>query len=246
MLKKTKVIPLSKSSINLKCGDCLHFALNAKFEKPCSELGVKRFTEAPNCFSPNVYLLGKKNPDQLYQLGLILKDFSAQESRVFFSLLKQANQFEKHYGLKFGQPVYFCIGADYLSNYFSGYVIGVAECGDSQVFIGSDLQKKQRGKPLTGSFLRESVFTVSEFKKKREQLQKQGRLQDPNPLFTKPKAQLMKEVDYTPPSMDTVPPEWFTKEDKKGKVKKGKGDARISSKSLKKSIDGTLQFKVNR
>jgi hypothetical protein len=243
MLKK-KVIPIAKNSIGLKCGDCLNFALNAKFEKPCKDLGVKRFSDAPSCYSPNVYLLGRKNPDVLHQLGLLLKDFTAQDQRVFISLLKQSKAFEKHYELRFGQPVYFCIGDDYLSNFYAGYCIGVAETGEGQVFISSDLQGKQRGKPLVGTFIRDSVFTVTQFKKKRAQLQKADRILDPKPMFaTQTYTPAMAKVDYTPPSMDTAPEAWFYKD--KPLKKKGK-DARLSSKNLKRSKDGTVEFHVTR
>lgn len=236
-----KVIPISKSSIGLKCGDCLHFKQNAKFEKPCFDLGIKRFRDAPSCYSPNVYLLGKKNPDVLHQLGILLMNFSAQESRVFMSILKQANAFEKNYELKFGQPVMFCLGNDYLSNYFSGFAIGVAECGDGQVFIGSDLSGRQRGKPLTLSLLRDSVYTLSEFRKKKAQLEKQGRLTDPKPLYGEVKKDVkVGKEDYVPPSMDSAPAEWF---DKDAAPKKS---GRLKSKTAKSSLDGKLEFNVKR
>lgn len=241
---KKKVIPIAPkhASIGLKCGECLHFKANAKFEKPCSQLGIQRFSDAPNCYSPDVYLLGKKNPDTLFQLGLLLRDFSAQESRVFFAILKQSKAFEKHYELKFGQPVYFRIGNDYLSNYFHGFAIGVAECGDGQVFIGSDMNSRQRGSPMTCTLLKDSVLTVSDFKKKRAALEKEGRLVDPKPMFTMPKATLKADKDgYEPPSMDSAPAEWYSKDKPNKKVK----DGRISSKSLKR-LNGKLEFKVNR
>ena len=76
-----KVIPISKSSIGLKCGDCLFFKQSSKFERPCTELGVKHFSVAPACFSPNVYKLGAKNPDVILQLGLLLRDFDASDTR---------------------------------------------------------------------------------------------------------------------------------------------------------------------
>lgn len=240
MLKK-KVIPIAKNSIGLKCGDCLHFKVNAKFEKPCAQLGVAKFADAPACYSPNVYFLGRRDPNAIGQLGLLLRDFTAQDQRILLSVLKQSKSFEKHYNLKFGQPVYFCIGNDYLSNYFRGYVVGVAEVGESQVFVGSDLTGKQRGKPMTGTFLRDSVYTVTEFKKKRAQLQKDNRVIDPNPLFTvKRYDPKIEKVDYEPPTIDSAPSEWFNKEKPKGK------DARISSKKLKKRLDGNLEFRVNR
>ena len=240
-MQKKKVIPIAKTTIGLKCGDCLHFKLNAKFEKPCYFQGVKQYADAPPCYSPNVYNLGKKNPDALYQMGLILRDFTAQDMRILMSILKQGKSFEKNFKLKFGQPVYFHFGADYLSNYFAGFVIGVSELGEGQVFIGSDLGGKQRGKPLVASLMRDSVFTLSEWKKKHAALLKAGRVKDPKPMFGIPKVSELKGADYVPPSMDTAPPEWFTKE----RPLKGK-DGRIAKKKMGRVLDGKLEFKVRR
>lgn len=241
MLKK-KVVPVAKTSIGLKCGDCLHFNTTAKFEKPCSALGVKKFSDAPACYSPNVYFLGRKNPDVINQLGFLLKDFTAQDQRILLALLKQGTSFEKRYNLKFGQPVYFCFGADYLSNYFSGFFIGGASAGDDQVFIGSDLKGRQRGKPMTCTLLRDSVYTIAEFKKKAEKLKKAGRLQDPSPLFNNVslKKEDLKDEAYTPPTMDSAPPEWFNREPTK------KSKAKLTSKKSLTRLDGKLEFVVNR
>lgn len=239
-MQKKKVVKLAKNTIGLKCGDCLHHKLNSKFEKPCSQLGVKHYADAPSCYSPNVYNLGKKNPDALYQMGMILRDFTAQDMRIFLSVLKQGRSFEKNFKLKFGQPVYFHFGSDYLSNYFSGYVIGVAEMGEGQVFIGSDMNGRQRGKPMVASLMRESVYTLTEWKKKQVALTKAGRIKDPKPLFSAPKATELKAADYVPPNMDSAPREWYTKE----KIAKGK-DGRIAKKRLK-TIDGKLEFVVTR
>lgn len=229
-----KIIPISKGSIGLKCGDCLHFKRNAKFEKPCAQLGVKHFADAPACYTPDAYLLTKQAPETLFQLGLLLQTFTAQQSRVLISILKQSRAFEKHYGLKFGQAVYFRVGNDYLSNYFRGHVIGVAEAGDEQIFITSDLNKKQRTNPVVGSFMPESVFTITAFKEKRAALQKAKRLVDPKPVFkSKPQALILAEADYQPPSMDSAPPEWFES-----------ASYRIPEKNLKKNKDGSMEFHV--
>lgn len=232
MHTKKTVIPISpRNSIQQRCGDCLHFKLSAKFEKPCSLLGIKAYGAAPNCFSPNVYAMAQKSPDLLYQIGLLFHNFTPSQSRVLLSLLNMNKVFTKSYGLKFGQPVYFRLGNDYLSNYFRGYVAGVATAGDQQVFVTSDLSGSQRLKPLIATLTRDSVFTVTDFKKKREELVAAGRLQDPQPLKTK-----VKKVDakYEVPSMEKAPAEWFATY-----------GARLSSKKkLKKGKDG-LSFKID-
>ena len=123
-LKSDKVIPITTLKAKPRCGDCLHFKHISKFEKVCNTLGIKQFAEAPTCFSPNIYVLTKKNPDTLHQLGMLLRDWTPAETRVFMALLRQKIVMDKNYGLQFGQPVMFKIGGgDYLSNYFKGYVI---------------------------------------------------------------------------------------------------------------------------
>lgn len=232
MLKK-KVIPIAKASIGQKCGECIAFARTAKFEKPCKELGIKHFSSAPSCYVPDPYILAKQAPDVVFKLGLMLKDFDAKEARVFMSLVKQIPGMRKNFNLALGQPVFFCIGNDYLSNYFRGYVLGTAEIGDRQVFVTSDLGYKQRNQPLIATLMRESVFTIPEFKKKKDKLTKDGRLKDPKPLFTQVKNVKITD-DYVPPTMESAPAEWFSKTDMNPPAKS----------RLKKEVDGTLTFNV--
>lgn len=226
-----KTIPISKSTIGIKCGDCLFFKGNKKFEKPCSELGVKHFTNAPACYSPNVYKLAEKNPDVILQLGLLLKDFTASDTRILMSVLKQQTAFEKNYNLQFGQPVYFRIGDDYLSNYYKGYVIGVATTGEGMVFLTSDLEKKQRIKPAVVSLFRDSLQSVSQFRKIKEALQKSDRLIDPKGELTKRAATAVSKVDYEPPTIDKAPKERL--ENKRKKVPKSR---------LIRAADGSFEF----
>lgn len=226
-----KVIPISKSSIGLKCGDCLFFKQNRKFEKPCTELGVKHFSVAPACFSPNVYKLGAKNPDVILQLGLLLRDFDASDVRVLMSILKQQTAFEKHYGLKFGQPVYVRIGDDYVSNYYRAFVIGVAECGDSMVFLASDLAQRQRQKPAVMSLFRDSLLTTSQWKVIRKRLQDADKVVDPKGHFAKRIQNSMVKVDYEPPTIDQAP-----KEQRELKTKK------INKKHLVRAADGSFEY----
>lgn len=234
MLKKNKVIPIAKASIGLKCGDCLHFKRNAKFEKPCTQLGVKHFAVAPACYSPDPYILSAQSPDVLYRLGLLLTNFSAKEARVFMAILKQSGSLEKHYKLKFGQPVFFCIGNDYLSNYFRGFVLGIAEEGEAQVYVTSDLDKKQRKQPVIATLMRTSVYTLSEFKKKKQKLLDDTRTQDPKPLFSVQKIKTKMDELYVPQSLESAPADWFNKVENRPKFKK----------QIKEGADGTLSFKL--
>jgi hypothetical protein len=214
-----KTIPIGKAFIDQKCGDCIHHFRLAKFEKPCKDLGVKHFAQAPQCFDPDPYQLVKdQSPDVIHRIALLLKDFNASQKRIMLSLMLKGKAFAKA-GLDFGQPVYFRIGPDYLSNYYRGFAIDVATIGGT-VTITSDLNKTQRSKPAIAMLLRENVYTTTDFKRKRARLEKQGKIMDPSPKFTKvTKTQIAKD-DYVPPMMDSVPDEWFNKEEKAKKKKK--------------------------
>jgi hypothetical protein len=235
-----KIIPIGKSSIGIKCGDCIHFKRISKFEKPCSLLGRKHFADAPDCYAPDVYLLAKHNPEILFNLALLYKEFTAQETRVFMSLLKKSKTFEKA-KLQFGMPVYFCVSTDYLSNFYRGFVLDVTSSGDAQtVSVTSDLSKAQRDRPMIGMFLRDSIYTVSEFKKKKVQLHKANRLLDPKPKFSAvADKSIVANIDYVPPSMDNAPREWFDKQDKSKAKSKFKG-----VQKSKRRLDGNLEFNV--
>lgn len=235
-IKKKTIKITSRNSVVQRCGDCLHFKMCAKFEKPCSQLGIKSFASAPQCFAPNVYALVSKSPEVLMQLGLLVHNFTPMEKRVLQSILLQDKVFSKSYGLNFGQPVFFKLGQDYLSNYFKGYVVGVASAGDQQVFVTSTLKGAQNLKPVIASLSRDSVFSVTAFAKKKASLIEAKRIQDPKPLKTPAPVKIKDAETHTPPSMEKAPAEWYAS-----------FGARLNSgRKLKRNKkDNSLEFKVN-
>ncbi len=224
----------SKFTIQHKCGECLHFDKIAKFPKLCSKNGVMRNADAPSsCFTPNYFLLQDLSPDTLNQLGLLMRNFTPRQSRVMISLLRNKKQFDK-YGLAFGMPVYVALGSDYLSNYYRAFVISVSTHGDPCVFVSSDLGEKQLSSPCIMSLLPDSVFTVTQFVKKKADLIRRNRIKDPSPntVWAKKAAKKANE-EYEPPTMDTVPASWFD------------SFAKRSTETLKiKKVKGGLEFKV--
>lgn len=235
MLKSDKIIPIVASS-RPKCGDCLHFARIAKFEKPCNQLGTKHYAEAPTCYDVDPFVLNKINPDTFNQLLLLLRDFGLKQRRTFIQMMRSMNSLEKNYKVELGQPVYFKVGPnDYLSNYFRGFVVGGSSSGDPQVYVTSDLGAKQRASPAMLTLLPSSVMKVSAWKKKRAQLIKDKKLKDPNPIYSSHVDKKDLTSDYTPPTLESAPSEWFDKLST-GKMK--------ASKSLKRDKDGTLSFKM--
>lgn len=231
----TKVIPIhdetEKDSGN-KCGECIHHKRVAKFERVCSQQGVTALRKAPKCYSPNAFILNTLDPDAFSKFCLFLRSCDAKQARVLASLMKRKALMEKSYGLSLGQPVWFKIGSDYFSNYFKGYVADCSAVGDSQVTITSALNDRQRKNAMMAVMLRDSIYTSQEFAKKKAELLKDGRLNDPKPMFSS----LAKKVDdlYVPPTMDSAPTEWFNKIDKK----------KPSSKTRLKQIDGNLVYKI--
>lgn len=227
MLRK-EVKETTKHTIGFKCRDCIHYRQIANekyYDKVCSKNGVLEKAAAPvRCFHPNVYELQKLVPDVLNQIGLLIKDMTTTQARVLMGVLKWRKEFE-HLGLAFGQPVYICFGGDYLNNYYKGFVIGV-EKANGRIFVTSDLNKKQISRPALLSMLRDSVYNVIQFRKKRDDLIKKGKLNDPKESgifgtsIKKPKA----DIGYEPPSMDQVPASWFDAYAKRvgKKTKKGR------------------------
>lgn len=236
MLKKEITPKNSRLTIGFKCKECLHFAKHPKFEKLCSKLGVLANADAPACFTPNVYSLQKHSPDVMNHLGLLIKDFSAPEARILIALLRSKKVYER-YGLAFGMPVYVRFGADFLGNYYRGYVIGVAPHGEPMVYVTSDMNRKQSNKTVIMALLPDSILTISEFKKKRDELIANKKLKDPNPtVFGKPVRKKHVDIDYEPPTLETVPTSWFDAYSTR--------TLKDSSKKLKKEKDGSLTYKI--
>lgn len=212
MLLKEVPANSAKHTIGFRCGDCIHFAKYPRYEHPCKQLGVTPAAKAPACFSPNVFALQKTSPDVLSQLGLLLKDFTATEARVLLGLLMRKKSLLK-LGLRFGQRVYFRLfQADYVSNYYSGFVVGVSTFPTQEVYISSDLDKRQVGKPAIVALAVDSVYTYSQYKQIIVKLSKAGKAIDPNhperKLFEKSKKPI--DVGYEPPTLYTAKASWYT------------------------------------
>lgn len=237
MLKK-EATASSKTAIGLKCGDCLHFKDVAKFDKPCQFLSIQAHAKAPSCYAPNVYKLVFNNDAEAHhKLGILIKDFDPSQMRMLAAIFAQQAKIKKRYRLSYGQPVYFCFGSDYLSNYFKGYFINGSVDGEDSVYVASSLNRQQRKKPLVASLMRDSVFTLTEFEKKKRSLIKDDRLVDPKPLFGTNKVNPKDLDDYEVPTMEKAPKEWYDKIDKKKPKAK---------KSFVKAVNGSLKFTVNR
>lgn len=213
MLKSDKD---SKVSLGMRCGNCLHYKAGpAKFEDKCCNLGIQAYAKAPNCFSPNIYLLTKVDDDILVTLGKAMRDMTSAQLRVLTFTVRSAAALAKE-GLKFGQPVFFSLGGDYLIHYFKGYVVSVSH--DAEHIIVSSKLKGQDSK-ATLTLMRGSILTLSEFKEKKAKLLKAKRIEPKGQdksiagaIHHDTVAQLLRKVhdeDYTPPTLDSVDASWL-------------------------------------
>jgi hypothetical protein len=235
--------PAARHLIGFKCGDCLHHEKYPRYEQPCSKLGVTNKADAPECFTPNAFAFGSISPDVLCQLGLILNAFTASQQRVLLGILKNSNAFRK-YGFAFGQPVFFHVGNDYLGNYCKGFVIGVVSHGEPLVFITSDLGSRKSKQPVTLALFPDSVISVTDFVKKRNQLVQQDKINDPALARKRKKAGLEKATpEYDPPTMESVPASWFDAYSKPRDDGKKKGKKELYT--VKKLKDGTVEHIIN-
>jgi hypothetical protein len=242
VLKKEQTAS-NKLQLGFKCGECLHHEKYSKFEKPCIALGVTKQASAPSCFTPNVFRLQKHTPDILNQLGFLLKDFSSADARILLGLLRSKQTYEK-YKLMFGQPVYVRLGQDYLSNYYLGYVIGVAGHGNPMVYVTSDMHRTQIANPAIMALLPDSVFSTVTFKKKRAQLKQNNLLVDPKPLFNKRQASKAKADTYEVPTLESVPASWFENFSDRTRATAIKGKTATTKRPIKRELDGSLSFSV--
>ena len=235
MLKKSSD---KKTRLGVKCGDCLHYdkCKHPNHEDVCVKLGVREKANAPDCFHPDFYKLNvTKSPDLLQDLAKLLSNFRPSQLRVLGFTLTRGSRIIEKYDLKFGQPVYFSLGGDYLAHYFKGVVVG---CTDEHVIVSAKLKKCDTN--TVGQFQRSTLLTRKQWKVKRDELMKAGKVtmsdEDKRKYKKLPIAELMdekgripyvapEEFDYEPPTVDTDP-EWFERFQEKGKKKGKKGKDR--------------------
>lgn len=199
-----------------RCGDCLHFKVQANLKKDqvCSNLGIRAAQLAPNCFTPDVTQI-VRNSDHLLMLAHLFHGYTAKQRRILLSFLQQDS---KKY--KFGTKVYFlAVGKDYLSNYLSGYVVGLDS--NKHIIVTGDPDKNKRGKGYTATFISEdSLLTSEQFEVKKQELFDKDRLIDPSSPLQEIKKVI--QIDYEPPTLDkfnSYAPKPEAKKRKKDKVK---------------------------
>ena len=156
-----------------KCGDCKSFSKQKKYEDTCKNLGIIATSKAPTCFEPDLDSFRKiSSLPNLEELGKLIKDMSSKQARILAHLLqKQSKMLDRTFYI--GQPVYVCLGEEYLSHYFKAFVLDYEENGDYVTIVS----KLKNCKAATKLFLkRESLLNQLQFNQKAIELSDSGRI----------------------------------------------------------------------
>jgi hypothetical protein len=209
MIKKDTLGNVSAKSLKdaFKCGECLHFKQHAHSTRnePCSKEGVRAVAVAPKCFTPDVTKIAK-NSDLLVQVATIMQSFTPGERRILKAVLSQ----NKKRQYTFGDKLYFKVGKDFVSNYLAGYVLGYTSSG--QLILSGSPDTKTRGSSFVSYVAPDSddLLTPAQWKQKRAQLRQQNKIFDPANRVIKRTSVI---DDYEPPTIDSVPSNWYSKEE---------------------------------
>ena len=209
MLKKNVLGNASAKSLDeaFKCSECLHFKQHAHSTraKICSEEGVRGVGLAPKCFTPDITALCT-NTDQFVQVAALFQSTTHKQRRILLGMFRA----QKKKQFPIGSKLYFKVGKEFISNYLVAYSAGYTSSGELML-IGSP-NIKTRGSRFV-SFLTSSadLMTPTEWKKKRNELQEKGLIFDPANRIIK---RVSVTDNYEPPSIDSVPAEWYNKTEK--------------------------------
>lgn len=113
------------AALGVNCGTCVYHQKLVKYnDTPCAQQGVLPFALAPGqCYRPDVsQLVGAVDQQVLADLGRNIAKLPADKLRLLGFVLSTAAKTLESEGcdLKFGQPVVFSLGLDYVSHYFRG------------------------------------------------------------------------------------------------------------------------------
>jgi hypothetical protein len=218
-IKKESLGNLTAASLSesYKCSECLHHKKHAhpQFREVCTNRGIKGIAIAPKCFTPDVSIIAN-NSDAFVQLATLLNEYTPREKRILIALMKQKPISKKKFTrpVVFGMKMFFLgMGADYISNYLAGYVMGLTSTGEL-ILTGSP-EQNTRGKSFMAYMTDDDdLMTPVEWKKKKADLKAKGRVYDPK---TK---ELPRQTDGDiTPTLDSAPASWHDRQEKKIKKK---------------------------
>lgn len=167
--------------LHITCGDCLFFSRQKlpDYKSTCHLLGVAASRAPCRMFSPNVLTesIAQALDDKALRAALnAIPDGATGALAV--AITKAAKL--RAAGFKVGQVVYFnVIGVssdrDYVANYYKGRIVMLNLDGDAMI-VGSN--------KITATINPATLLTVKQWKAKRSDLIKRGKLVDPKSPFT--------------------------------------------------------------
>lgn len=210
----------------LRCGDCLHFAgtKHPDYESICSKRGITAGASAPMaCYSPDVHVFRRHGPEFFTALAVLTAAMNAREVRVLFGMLTSAAHLKKK-GQTLFAKAYICINnGKYLSDYYSGYILGRGTDGTT-LLLGKSVLDKHKP-PMVAQAM--NVLTPAEFRKKKEELKQAGRINNPHTKRRYIPITPAKLDSYEPPSIDTSKQELENRAAGKGRKRTGSANVTL-------------------
>lgn len=243
----------AKLTLQISCGACRHLDIkNPELAAPCSQLG--KTASSPGCayYNPDF----GKTRDQaglIKELGELVRDMTHETRHVVAYALVNSTRLERisenvmGFPLKMGQPVFVNLSSppvDALNAYYKARVMAVTRDGQSVI-----LYAKANGRwihVVKTMARREHIYTERQFKKKRKDLVKAGRLQVPAGYtdYLLPKIPVKKALDWKPKNMAKADPKLLAKH----QVSVGNFDTGVNRKTInelsKVAADGTGRIKL--
>lgn len=245
-LVKTKRTKKSQKS-PARCGDCKHYKRGPRlFEDKCKNIGIHKDRLAPSCFSPDLLRLSKVDKDIIKQLGELTKELTPSQNRILSHLFHTVSKINSEKEFYLGQEVYFCLGEDYLTHYFKGYVLD-HDSKEGYVFITAKLRKAKKNTMISMPI--ESVMDYDTFQEKAKSLVDSGKVafnrDDLNywraiPLVERMdkkgrvKIEVKEEISYEAPSIDKAPEDMLKPKKKKKR----------SHKPMYEELENGVMFKL--
>jgi len=161
---------------DMLCGDCLHFNYVKSYERVCNKLGVKRYAKSCSRFKPSAVGLASMPLDYVKDVARLFRELPPTQKRLFSFILEHTATFDK-YGVYWGQPFAFSIGADVVETYYKAYLLSITKVKGVIYFIlASTLKDAQKEEPVIVCQPQDSLFPLLAFKEHRKDLKKQGKL----------------------------------------------------------------------
>ena len=184
----------------LRCGDCYYFKKrHPRFEVACVKNGVLPKAVAPVCFVPNIDPLRKNGTHFLSFMNLVAGNLKPAQFRTLAALFNRESKLRSTGFSLFEKVFFYVTNPNYLSNYYSGHVLGIG--GDKTELVVMGTLSTKTPLIIAHLFL-EHVIPTKASVANRDELVRRQRLFDP--IFTRTRFRKATMVDkaYEPPTLD--------------------------------------------